>query len=553
MANVLEILIRARDEASAKLKATQAEVAKTKAVVASLSPQLSAATGQFGQMAEAAAAFGPIGIAIVAVTVALAGMTVAASAAITAVDALASSTEQLTNLAQKTGVSTQQLQGLQFAFQNAGIAADSLNTGLRFLAKSIADDAPELAQLGVKSKNVGEAFLEIADAFANSADGANKTAFAIRLLGRAGSDLIPVLNLGSEALREQQREAAAMGKILGTDSVTALGQADKAMDELKNRVEALKVQVTLLAVPAVTDLVKALNTLLRSALELPSALESAGAGLSAFVDKIPGGKQLQDFLAYIRALERLANAAKGGEKSGFQNKINPATGGPFGGVTGPQNQLPTPGAPAVKTVFDTLKEIFPDTSGTAKPKMAESILKVGDAVAVVSTRLTEFGQTLRVLEDFREEVNQVLDVSNIVGETLATVWDSLQNSMSQVFQSLLARGQTFKSAMVTIFRGLVDGILAELARLAAAYLFKLLLKVLGIALGGPAGAAATVAAGATGEALLSPVGPSATLAGAAPVNVQIMALDSQSIDDAYRSRGGSFRVYERRAAARRGF
>jgi len=549
--NVLEIVLKARDEASAKLRAARTEVTKTQDVIGQLSPQLASTTARFEGLGRAAAAMGPVGAVLAAFGVSIAAVAAGAKIAIDAVDQLASATEQLGNLAQKSGVSVEQLQGLQFAFKNAGVEAGTLNTGLRFLARSIADGNPELARFGITTKNVGTAFEQLSDLFAGSEDGAEKTALAVALLGRAGSDLIPVLNQGSEALRQQQREAEAMGKVLGGPTLAALKNADTAIDEMKNRVEALKVQVTLLAVPAVTNLVEGLNGLLRAVIEIPSKVDAAGSSIATFVAKIPGGKRLQEFLAFVRALGILANASQGGEKTGFEGNIDPATGGPKGGVTGPKNVLtePTP-----RTVHDSVLDQILSTDGAARLRESKKeLLEVGKAVEVVALRFGELGESFLVLEDFQDMVDGVLDASNILGETLNAVWASLQDSLTSVFQGLLTQGQTFRGAMSQIFRGLVDTLLAELARLAAAAVFKLFLKLAGFALGGAPGAA--IDAGTRyvhGGFAVAGGGGAAALAGVGPVtNVFVSALDSQSLDDSYRSSGGAFRIHDGRASARR--
>lgn len=555
MANVLDIVIRARDEASAKLKAARTEVTKTRETISALSPELGAATSRFESLATAGAALGPIGLVIVGFTTSVAALAVGAKLAVDAVDALASSTEQLGNLSQKTGVAVEQLQGLQFAFKNAGVEAGTLNTGLRFLARSIADGAPELAKLGITTKDVGKAFLQLSDVFAGSEDGANKTAFAVALLGRAGSDLIPVLNLGSEALKEQQKQAAAMGKILGGPTLDALKNADAAIDEMKNRVEALKTQVTLLAVPAVTDLVKGLNSMLRAAVELPSRIDALGGSISTFIGKLPGGKKLQEFIAFVRALGILANATQGGEKNGFEGGVNPETGGPWGGVTGPDFQLPPPKAAPEFSAAGLAASQFMSTEGVARMREAKvELLEVGKAVEVVALRFGELGESFAVLDDFEEMVASVLDASNILGETLNSVWASLEQSLTTVFQSILTQGQTFRGALTAIFGGLVNAILGELARLAAASIFKLFLKLAGFALGGApavavgAGAGVLSFAGAGGGGSSSVLDPGGI---GSVTNVFVSALDSQSLDDSYRSSGGAFRIHDGRAAARR--
>ena len=51
---------------------------------------------------------------------------------------------------------------------------------------------------GGNVKTSGDLFLDIAQKFSKMEDGAAKTALAIRLFGRAGAELIPLLNQGRD-------------------------------------------------------------------------------------------------------------------------------------------------------------------------------------------------------------------------------------------------------------------------------------------------------------------------------------------------------------------
>ena len=117
-------------------------------------------------------------------------------------------------LSTRTGIAANKL----FAFQNAAELADvsneQLTTGLLQLSKNMLEAArgtetyaAAFRGLGVQLRgadgqlrSADDVFADIADRFEDLPDGATKAAVAMRLFGRSGAQLIPLLNGGSEAL-----------------------------------------------------------------------------------------------------------------------------------------------------------------------------------------------------------------------------------------------------------------------------------------------------------------------------------------------------------------
>src|SRR5690606_2891011 len=75
-----------------------------------------------------------------------------------------------------------------------------------------------------------EALFAMADKFKVMEDGPRKAALATKLLGDAGADLIPVLNQGSEALREQMKTAEEMGAIMSEELIQKSLEVDEAFN-----------------------------------------------------------------------------------------------------------------------------------------------------------------------------------------------------------------------------------------------------------------------------------------------------------------------------------
>lgn len=124
--------------------------------------------------------------------------------------------DNLRDMSMKTGIAVETLNGLGFAAGQAGGSLESMVASAGKLNKSIVEAAGG-------NKDVGEAFsklgisvrdanghlktadvvmAEVADKFKTYADGPEKSAIALRIFGKAGADMIPLLNDGGDAMRD---------------------------------------------------------------------------------------------------------------------------------------------------------------------------------------------------------------------------------------------------------------------------------------------------------------------------------------------------------------
>jgi hypothetical protein len=164
--------------------------------------------------------------------------------------------------AQKAEVTITEFSSLSAAASLAGVSSESMGAAFKFLGKALADSsgsqitpaAKQLEALGISTKDPAKAMLELADIFANTADDANKTKVAVELFGRAGVSMVPMLNEGSEKIKEMQQAAIDLGQQIGpefgasakqiNDNLTEIGwtisgAVNKAMAELSPTIEGI--------------------------------------------------------------------------------------------------------------------------------------------------------------------------------------------------------------------------------------------------------------------------------------------------------------------------
>jgi hypothetical protein len=143
----------------------------------------------------------------------------AAAAVTSGVVALAKSAidlaDDMRDLSQRTGVSIQTLGQFKIAAELSGSSLEGVAKGLTFLNKNMVAAATGADGAAAAFKTIGVAttdaqgnlrsadqvFLDIADRFATLRDGPEKAALAMKIFGKAGAELIPILNLGSKEIQ----------------------------------------------------------------------------------------------------------------------------------------------------------------------------------------------------------------------------------------------------------------------------------------------------------------------------------------------------------------
>ena len=124
--------------------------------------------------------------------------------------------DHLNNLSKQTGIALTSLGGIGFAATRAGgnldtasAAAGKLNKQLAEASAGNATASEAFKALGINVKDAAGntttadvALTQIATKFASYADGPEKAALALRLFGKAGADMIPLLDDGGQKLQE---------------------------------------------------------------------------------------------------------------------------------------------------------------------------------------------------------------------------------------------------------------------------------------------------------------------------------------------------------------
>lgn len=611
--NLIEILIDARNAASKsvaevtrQLKGLEAGAGTAATNVQASATEMDGALATFSSFAQPLLA---TGLVITAAAGAVAGL---AFEAVKAVRELSSVTQEMENMRAGSGMTLNELRGLELRFSSLGLSTASLRFALTRLELAISSHDTALKAMGITAKTVGGVLLQSADWFAKHADGANKSAYGIRLFGLGMRDMLAALNGGSEALRESTSQVEKMG--LGLDATRdAALEANQRFAESRDRIAGMAQDITVMLLPAVSSLLQHFNDLLATLRKIPDTVSAVKLALREIFESIPGGKQLEQMITLFNLIISLSNAAAGGAKGGF----------PFGPqpLPGPAKVEPPPPPPEIakklvefgpgnkKVIGEFLEDKFKADLKAWNEFMSHFIFLPGGGIVRIggiggiSGSANQRDLLRSAVDEAKRAMAQVMTVSSFVKNVIQSGYSVLASSISGALDGILSRTMSFKAAMVSIFHSMVKLILDELAKIAAAKLWSELLSIgkalfLAFATGGASAAAKTFAIAGTGMGFaLSPApggaGTSQLGGGSAPssavqpievggesapsfavrtievgterapspagrttapvTNVYINATDEKSLNDAFRSARGAYNILDRRQQQARSF
>lgn len=172
------------------------------------------------------------------------GITAAAYAALRLAKASLDNADAMGIAAEKANMTVEAFSELAWAAKLSNVEQGSLTTGLKMLNKAISegDMSPagrQLEALGIASRDANgnlrsteDVMMDVADAFKNGANDGNKTKIAMELLGRSGTDMVPFLNQGRDAIMETREEAKKLGAAIGDDFSQSANQVNDNLDKM---------------------------------------------------------------------------------------------------------------------------------------------------------------------------------------------------------------------------------------------------------------------------------------------------------------------------------
>lgn len=180
-----------------------------------------------------------------------AGLVTAATAATTAVVGLANdaagTADEIDKMSQKIGISAEAYQEWSYVMGQNGMDVDKLATGMKTLvsqmdsaASGSASAQENFEKLGISiydsSGNLKDQETILNEAMHSLADmenGTEKARLATELFGKAGIEMMPMLNQGSQAMDDLTQRAHDLGLVMSEDAVSAGVTLGDTIDDIK--------------------------------------------------------------------------------------------------------------------------------------------------------------------------------------------------------------------------------------------------------------------------------------------------------------------------------
>jgi len=167
------------------------------------------------------------------------------------------------------GGTAEEMSRLRFTGEELGVSTDQISVGMKVLSKNIINNSKNIQGMGVdfrdssgKIKSTTQILSEVGDHFKTMPNGVQKTAEAVKLFGRSGTSLIPLLNQGSEGMKKFAEESDKLGLTMSQKDLDASRKFSLQTKEMHASLEGLQVTIGRAVVPALTAIARAVTAFL---------------------------------------------------------------------------------------------------------------------------------------------------------------------------------------------------------------------------------------------------------------------------------------------------
>jgi len=294
------------------------------------------------QAAGASAAWGNFGNAVLEPIKTIAKVGAVAAGASASIYALGLKTAEMGDTALKTakkvGINIEAFSGLKYAADQSMINADSFATSMEKMNKNIsaavkgnkeAKLAFERAGVSIydangKLKDSNQILLEASDMFKRMPEGIYKADLAMALFGKSGADMVPLMEQGSDAIKQLQADAKRMGIIFDEDEGKRASAFTSSVTAAKSAIQGLAIAVGKQLHGPLTDITNSFTEFIIANRELIAS--KAAEFIEEFKNHLP---QIKEFL--LAAVEGIKNFVKATDNvsqslGGWGNAIKLVTG-----------------------------------------------------------------------------------------------------------------------------------------------------------------------------------------------------------------------------------
>ena len=371
------------DKHSDQYRALEREIVSTEHSLRELEAAAAASNVTLTKVSQT---FGKISDASGKVAQATKGISTAAGGALAGIAGLAyksvQAADDLNTLAKQTGLSTAELQKMQYASDLIDVSVDSITGAMTKMKKNMTstskDTQAAFQRIGVSvTESNGQlrdsttVFYEVLEGLSQVANETERDTLAMQLFGRSADELAGIVDDGGAALRELGLEAEQLGLIMDQQTLDSLNNVNDSIDKLKAKANGELAQAGAKAMEALMPVFEKVLDAMSKALDYIGSLDA---------DQI---KMLATLLSVTAAISPVAK--------GISN------------VTGLISKLTGEGGAIPKAI-----EICNKLSGTVLPKVV-SALKVFPGLGITAAIIALVALIATKGDEIQKYINKACD------------------------------------------------------------------------------------------------------------------------------------------------
>lgn len=304
--------------------------------------------------------------------------------------------DNLNSLSQQTGITTEDLQKMQYASELVDVSVDDIAGSMTKLRKAMVADnkADVFQQLGVSVRDSTGALRDSSDVFYDVLDRLGKVgneterdALAMEIFGRSADQLAGIIDDGGAALKQLGEEAEQLGIILDQDTLDAMNKVNDEIERLKAQAKGEFAKAGAAALEALTPLIEDIVAALAKVLEFIGNLNPEVIKVVAVIAAVVAA--ISPVAAIIAKIAGLLSTL---------TTLFPVIGTALAALTGPVGLIVAGIAALVAAIAFLAKTIYENWD-----KIKEKLAQARDFVK---------GIWEAIVEAAKEKINKVIDFVN---------------------------------------------------------------------------------------------------------------------------------------------
>lgn len=397
------------------------------------------------------------GAVVAGITTAVTGLSVAFTKS---AKSTASYGDNVDKMSQKIGISSEAYQKWDYVMKRAGGSVDSLKMGMKTLSQQAEKNSKDFQKLGISEEELAnlsqeELFEKTVKGLSQMEAGTERATLATKLLGRAGVDLGPLLNQGTDAIEEQMEIAEKYGMVMPESAVKASASFQDSLTTLEMTTTGLKNRLMGDFLPAMTKITDGLALVftgdLKGADKIVEGIDNIVKGIN---DKLPQVMELGG-----KIVSGLAQAIIQGAPMIFQEGTKLIV-GLVSSLVKDLPQIVSVGTDIITSVIDGISESIPELIEEA-PYIITSIIT---ALAQNLPKIVESGGKLIL-----GIVDGIIKAVPVLVKQAPTIISAFVNGIIGMLGAVISSGKEIVSSLGSgissaweKFKGMVSGFASKI-------------------------------------------------------------------------------------------